>query len=296
MEMKNTRASSIFCLFVGIQATVGILIEKPENTVAMLSQTITLKCKSDEDLKLQWHTFENDAEKEELWNGYSLNPKACPCSSCNIDNHKPGEYNLNITATKETAKHYMCTEPGSFQSVSASLIVIESKLRCTYCTSSGHLILTCAIRFYGIWAPKIKWSRSSGHVNDAIENGEVTSTLTIPPMSQEVNYTASVYFSETDRPTEVTATNIPTYDAEWSSPLFTAEGYGEGTIWKQVVNTTVSLTVGACIGAAGHKLYTIKSGNTMEKSDPEENKNFCKKKDRCFSDASTNAPEEGDDV
>lgn len=108
------------------------------------------------------------------------------------------------------------------------LIFLESKLRCTYCTSSGHLILTCAIRFYGIWAPKIKWSRSSGHVNDAIENGEVTSTLTIPPMSQEVNYTASVYFSETDRPTEVTATNIPTYDAEWSSPLFTAEGYGEG--------------------------------------------------------------------
>ena len=54
-----------------------------------------------------------------------------------------------------------------------------------------------------------------------VENGKVTSTITILTKQlkrAEVNYTASVYFKESERPTEVTATNIPTYTDEWKSP------------------------------------------------------------------------------
>lgn len=112
---------------VFISATVGILIEKPENTVALLNKTVTFKCKSDKkDRKLHWDLFGNDSTKVPtiLWNGYFVNPEACSSSYCQVDNHELGKCYLNIEARKETAKRYRCTEPGSLMQISASLTVI----------------------------------------------------------------------------------------------------------------------------------------------------------------------------
>lgn len=109
---------------VSILATVGILIEEPENTVALLNEKVTFKCKSDQKRKLVWDFLGNDSTKEELGNGYFVNPKTCLSPYCQIDKHESGNYNLNIEARKETAKRYRCTEPGSFIQINASLTVI----------------------------------------------------------------------------------------------------------------------------------------------------------------------------
>ena len=116
--------------------TAGILVEQPENTAAMLNGNVTFKCKSDRGRGLlRWYSSVNVLKDNELWSGYFFNPNKCPCECCYIDDKDSGKYNLIITAKEETAIHYMCLEPGSDYTPSASLIVISK-----YRTSEGTQI------------------------------------------------------------------------------------------------------------------------------------------------------------
>lgn len=94
--------------------------------MAVLDAATTIRCRSNESVNLIWHSFASGLEEVQLYSGYgsNVNPLACPNSLCKVENPNPGEYNLIITARKETAKHYKCTEPVTLNKPSASFIVI----------------------------------------------------------------------------------------------------------------------------------------------------------------------------
>lgn len=88
----------------------------------------------------------------------------------------------------------------------------------TVSTENGKLIsaLTTSLRPY-----------KDGCTNDKY----TTPTMPVDPNHTDapstglVYFTGSVYFNEVQRPTEVTATNVPSYTDEWQSPPFNSEGW-----------------------------------------------------------------------
>ena len=86
--------------------------------------------------------------------------------------------------------------------------------------------MTCSVNYSGNWAPVMKWQQDggpviiSGVVNNTVPHKSATSSLAVLATSNMNGrkFSCTTFFSEDNKPTTISATNVPDYIYTWSSP------------------------------------------------------------------------------
>ena len=92
--------------------------------------------------------------------------------------------------------------------------------------------IRCDVIYSGNWAPVMKWQQDGGPVitdgrvvNNSIPYKSVTYSLTVRA-TRDMNgskFLGSLHFAVTNKPSNTTATNIPDYSFNWTSPIIYVE-------------------------------------------------------------------------
>ena len=114
--------NNITCLFAVVY---GVLAVKPQNDAVYIGQEVTMQCQTNGSAKLWWDGYGPGSPKEDriaISNGDRCSSYAA--KFCKPSSGVDGYYSLLITASREAALIYKCTEPGSLESWSAQLTTL----------------------------------------------------------------------------------------------------------------------------------------------------------------------------
>ena len=82
-----------------------------------------IQCQTDNGKKLKWFSQRpGSSNKEEIYSGYGFPPHAVHLYT--ISNSSDGKQSIYFNASVDTARRYICLEPGSLKVGSAEVIVL----------------------------------------------------------------------------------------------------------------------------------------------------------------------------
>lgn len=233
---------SVFVAFFteGRHAT---LIVTPLNRAAIKGTEVAMDCYGNTTIKPIWRMqLDQSADDSTLFDGNRFVGHLARLYKLrgDVDN----EFTLVMNATEETARRYICEEPG-YQRVSAELVVLASDPVCSIVQVIAsddyfQVEMQCTIRYWGNWSPTMDWTKSSEILSEnSIGSAQITeitesvrtmmdkgiskSLLIITGKRHEVLlvYNCTTRFKVDQKPTYTTAANIPDYAFTWSSPAIT---------------------------------------------------------------------------